>query len=237
MPWSEVDGRKRYVPSVYAKEELPTWNEVYNEFLKDGIFDYDPENPDHQSLDPYWKIPRRRVLIAIICNQFNKMMYEDKSASILYERLKCIIGQRVPIGAISRMAFVLSNSAHINIPEDLNDYELPPIYTIPLPTGDENPFILPTNKKIIRLDVSEMECPLQLHFLVQTIALSGPPDNNFMVAINPDINEFYDIIDSITKEIRSYFEGPGIGWKDKDGNIIASDLMKLNCGSGVDPAL
>jgi hypothetical protein len=35
-----------------------------------------------------------------------------------------------------------------------------------------------------------------------------------------------------------YFEGAGIGWKDKDGNLIDNDSSNTKCvGTGFDPAL
>ncbi|MDE6852689.1 MAG: hypothetical protein K2J67_09420 [Lachnospiraceae bacterium] len=66
--------------SVFSQTELPTWSEIYDDyytkmFLKrDNV--YDPDDGSYPN-DPYWKVPRRKVLIALVCNQFNKMIYED----------------------------------------------------------------------------------------------------------------------------------------------------------------
>lgn len=79
MPWiKDMHNIDRYIPSLYTKNELPTWDEVYNEFYKKELFFYDPKNPkDKYDLDPYWKIPRKLYLFATICNQFNKMLFEN----------------------------------------------------------------------------------------------------------------------------------------------------------------
>lgn len=70
MPWiKNEDGTTIYKVSLYTKEELPTWNEVYNEWYQNVY--------DENILDTYWKIPKQAYLNAIICNQFNKMVFED----------------------------------------------------------------------------------------------------------------------------------------------------------------
>ncbi|MCM1220104.1 MAG: hypothetical protein NC548_37000, partial [Lachnospiraceae bacterium] len=65
MPWVlDENGNKKYTPSIYAKEELPTWNEFYNEFYKSGNYTYDG-GKDVFEIDPYWKIPRKKYLLAV----------------------------------------------------------------------------------------------------------------------------------------------------------------------------
>ena len=47
MPWITENGEKKYIPSAYAKEELPTWNELYNEFYKNQYYVYAHLDRDH----------------------------------------------------------------------------------------------------------------------------------------------------------------------------------------------
>ena len=78
MPWNkDINGDPKYDLSVYAKEELPTWSEVYNEFYKQKMFSYSITDPSQQTIDPYWKIPHMKYIIMTVCNQFNKMIFED----------------------------------------------------------------------------------------------------------------------------------------------------------------
>ena len=66
------------IDSIYVKEDLPTWSEVYYEFYKNKTFSFDHEDDNQlNDIDKYWKIPRRKVLLATVANQFNKMLYED----------------------------------------------------------------------------------------------------------------------------------------------------------------
>jgi len=62
--------------SDYSKNELPTWNEVYNEFYQEGPITSSPSS-EKDPIDVYYKIPRSHVLMGMICNQFNKMIEED----------------------------------------------------------------------------------------------------------------------------------------------------------------
>ena len=62
--------------TIYDIDCLPTWNEIYNEFYLNKIFTY--ESSKHKELDTYWQRPRRKILLAFICNQLNKMIFEDK---------------------------------------------------------------------------------------------------------------------------------------------------------------
>lgn len=78
MPWIQnPDGSREYKLSIFAKEELPTWDEIYNEWYKSDHLFYDPDDVNDQKEDLYWKIPHKVYLLLTICNQFNKMIYED----------------------------------------------------------------------------------------------------------------------------------------------------------------
>ena len=76
MPWKiDLNGEKHYKPSIYNKDELPTWDEIYNSFISNRIYHYNMESDT--DLDPYWRIPQKVILLGFICNQLNKMIFED----------------------------------------------------------------------------------------------------------------------------------------------------------------
>ena len=59
--------------SLYCKDELPTWEELYNFYLK-GIYDYDYSRDTE--IDPYWKRPAQLMQLMWFCNQLNKFCLE-----------------------------------------------------------------------------------------------------------------------------------------------------------------
>ena len=164
MPWKENPETKEkdYELSLYAKEELPTWSEVFNDWFNGKHYIYDPNYPSHQELDKYWKIPRKKYLLAIVCNQFNKTLFEDGKK----EKLLDFINNETKVGygwTAVDVRFVIEGLYPDNLfPEKytvdeynkitsdrlneifVNDGSTtpPPIYTIPLPTGKDNVFIV-----------------------------------------------------------------------------------------------
>lgn len=78
MPWvTDDNGDEKYLVSKYTIEQLPTWYEIHEEFLKNKWFTYDENDKSQQTLDSYWKRPHRLVLLEFMVNQFNKMLHED----------------------------------------------------------------------------------------------------------------------------------------------------------------
>ncbi len=257
MPWVKDENQENvYIPSLYAKEELPTWNEVYNEWYLNKIWDYNRDNHDHQELDPYWKIPKRKMLIGFVCNQFNKMLFEDMK---LKEKVINMIEEKIyPWGEDKLdIKFICEHSPVFNPDDFISNEEFnglynrhcilwnkffkdkfigtdmtAPIYTIPLPTGKPNPFI--TNK-FPRIDLSTLDIEkLVIHPII------GYKDRNTYTTyepfpeVDPDANT---IIDMMIEIFKNYFEN-GVGWKDKEGNLIESSKNINYCnGSGIDPAL
>ena len=55
MPWiKDSNNEDKYIASKYAKEELPTWNEVYNEWYikyKDDLYTFKTER--NTEMDTY----------------------------------------------------------------------------------------------------------------------------------------------------------------------------------------
>lgn len=127
--------------SKYCKEELPTWDEIYNEFWINKIFVYDPNDPEHQVEDPYWKRPRRKILLMLICNQLNKMMEEDDNPRL---------------NIAERTFFMLHHGdGPITIP--LNT---PSIYTCKLPSTGRHSIFITNNHP--RIDIDDLTEKLQL---------------------------------------------------------------------------
>lgn len=227
MTWQTNEaGDKKYVVSLYCKEELPTWDELYNEFYLHQMFQYDPMNPDHQSMDSYWKTPRRKLLMAWACNQLNKMIFEDgiNVSKFLKDQYK------VPF---VKLHFVLIDGSILTeghqIPaEGLVDLIYlncaPTIYSCKIPSTKQ-PSIFQT--KHPRLDIAELTGPIQIIAVASTdIGLSITTSY-----------EFIDVLQFILKDVIRYFEN-GIGWKDDKGNILPMDPSEKVCqGAGFDPAL
>lgn len=226
MPWiNDENGKKKYIPSIYAKEELPTWNEVYNEFYRNRVYMYSHIDLNHLKRDPYWKIPHQKYLLAVVCNQLNKMIFEDDMKDDVIHYMQDILSDRVRY-----VAFVLETDNDHNpvIPDPSSP---PAIYTIPLPTGEPNPFIIPS--AVDRINIAEVK-GTDL-YLVPWIGydVSG----GFHV---PELNMDHldKLIDFMMRQMKSYFEGEGVGWKDSNGKLIESEPnLDYNHYAGVDPAL
>lgn len=58
------------------------------------IKSYDPAT-DSTDLDMYWKIPRKQLLIALACNQFNKMIIEDGYLDDLLKLISVMNGTNI----------------------------------------------------------------------------------------------------------------------------------------------
>lgn len=237
MPWKmNKFGESKYVVSVYTKEELPTWGEVYYDFFKNEINFYDPNNKEHQTPDLYWKIPKRKYILAIICNQFNKMLFEDGLRNEIIELLKDVdvVDFRFSIQSIKSYENINKAIEKFNIETDIN----PPIYTIPLPTGKKNPFII---NDFPRINVNDLKGFLSLYLWIvikpdneesKLLELSTLSENNNQL--------LYDkIMEYMMKIFIEYFEGDAVGWKDINGNIIDSGIKDNDScnGVGYDPAL
>lgn len=253
MPWITLNnGEKKYKPSIYTKEELPTWNEIYTDFYKGNINYYHSKSNDQYELDMYWKIPRKKVILVTMCNQLNKLLYEDgklsKTLDFIHQEIlnnpidikfTCDILDTLDKIPIAHQEYL--NSSYENYldrwVEKINKLGVgnrnhPPIYTIPLPTGVENPFIINNDTRINVNDIDEDMC-------LTPIILFDTTEGNKIYNPRPfddDSKEDYDkIIKFLLKDVIEYFEN-GIGWKDEDGKVIDS-IPNPKCISGYDPAL
>ena len=234
MPWfKDANNEDKYKPSVYTNEDLPTWNEFFNDWWEAKIFSTDDSNLGFDTY--YTKILRSKVLMAYACNQLNKMLYED---GILKTKFHPNL----------YLYFTLSGSVLTGIDtgfgqiEEIGQKDFP-IYTIPNPNGTPNPFS-DLSKGIRRKDITTgeffefcgMVATLRIPVTRETANIHHIPlYGNYKHKLkNVVLNSVRDMLTDVQK----YFEGTP-GWKDKDGNLIESavDDKKLSCPSGFDPAL
>lgn len=242
MPWTtDENGERVYKLSIYAKEELPTWSEVYNEFYKKEKYIYDPLNPEHQDLDSYWKIPKRMYLVSVICNQFNKMLFEEHLRDSLMKFVGKEFSQTCTDVRFSCIPFQTDITNILLEGKDrvesmfFGTNDPPPIFTFPMPFGKPNIFALSKNP---RIDISKHGLYLCIYPMIQ---FQDNNDHHSILELSPydDMHHIYkSIINFMIKPFKEYFEGPGVGWKDEKGNLVESDPMKRSCnGAGYDPAL
>ena len=77
MPWiKDINNESKYIPSIFVKEELPTWNEMYEDFWLGKVYDYDKTKCTEYT--KYWNIPIKLFILGIACNQLNKMILESE---------------------------------------------------------------------------------------------------------------------------------------------------------------
>jgi len=228
MPWvTDNTGEKKYVVSIYDKDCLPTWEELYNQFYKKRMFNYEPHNRGHNfQNDPFWNRPTRKMLLAWGCNQLNKMVFED--GVDVAQFLRCKYGS-----PFEKVHFVLVNGSSIKEGEQILSDEIidliqlkgaPPIYSCKLPsTGGLSLF----TSNYPHIDIDELDHPIQIVAVASTdVGLSVPTSE-----------ELEEVIRFVIKDVINYFEN-GIGWKDAEGNILPSDQPSKKCeGAGFDPAL
>ena len=245
MPWIiDENGHKKYKLSVYAKDDLPTWSEVYNEWYKGKQILYDPD-VDHEAMDPYWKIPHKKYLIATVCNQFNKMLYEDGMKIQLIDLIHHIYYNVDYINKIKDVLFVCEpfKAFTPNVPYEnwvieqnaflekysMDNIVVPPIYTLQSPSGKPNPFIVVPARRIM---MSDLRDPIYIYTIYKVELCNGQDCLLHASPFNNTSDTYNKIIDFMMKQFREYFEGE-IGWKDEDGNVIESDIRQLE----YDPAL
>ena len=223
MPWiTDENGEQKYKLSVFAKEELPTWNEIYNDYYKAGnVCSYDAEDADDQALDVYWKVPRKKVLLATMCNQLNKMLLEDHK--LTDPDMTELLDMIRPANELELLGFTLRGSVKIDKYSDedftLTDDPRKTIYTIPFPNGKENELLPKSDMNRVNVnDISHMELALYISEVGQTE--SGDKWHAFG-EYKPNTEFFKAVIDMLLRDVIMYYEGEDIGWKDENGNLIS----------------
>lgn len=257
MPWiKDENGTTTYKVSLYTKEELPTWNEVYNEWYQNVY--------DENILDTYWKIPKQAYLNAIICNQFNKMVFEDGYQTELIKFLNMPDNFLVMNGGTPMdIRFILGDAHDKSLAGISNILEYhksflsfarekyncgdqltpPPIYT-PFGDRDENIFVV---NKHPRIHISSLEYD---NIFFNMLIVCDVHDETYIFSLNlHDIMErikpnddkicftkteeqvnllFNEILDHMIVPFKTYFEN-GVGWKDEYGNLIGGSGSQNIC--------
>lgn len=205
-----------YRPSIYAKEELPTWAEVYEEFYLQKQYKYDAKDPnDNDNIDLYWQVPHKKYLIAIVCNQFNKMLYEDGLKDRIIKELNKhikdnILGLQFTIYPIEPNYIILTDKA-------------PMIYTIPMPSGVANPFIVINHNRVSINTLNSVKFSAVIHTI---------DEDKEDVIRHVTEDELNAVIEIMIQPFKDYFTG-NIGWKDSEGNPIEGDPSCRSCtGAG-----
>lgn len=240
--------------SAYCKEELPTWEEVYKEFYLNQLFMYDPTLKEHNIPDPYWKLPHRKLLICWVCNQFNKMLFEDGYRELFIKWLNEVLWNRetekggLPKGMPTDVRFTvmpiepsLDGTFHTQEMTDfINCHYVglsncpPPVYKAQLPTGAKNPFEISTLR---RIDIALIDTEIILTPIVKAnYDNSGTHSSVYLITPFGEAREYKAMIDFMIQPYKEYFED-GVGWKDEDGNVLPSDRNNHCQGVGHDPAL
>lgn len=208
MPWIlDENGEKKYIVSSYSKDDLPTWDEIYNKFYTKRVFYFDNDNDDHLVLDPYMKRPYRKLLMGWMCNYLNKLIYEDK-IDISEFLLKHGFSKETKF-SFTLIEDELDCLDRVNSLFDHNfESGFPKIFTCIIPNTNDYS-IFNSNKAII--DIDHLMGNLEMVILVYT-----PYDID---VISPNINSRYadknamELILFLLKDVIEYFEN-GIGWKD-----------------------
>lgn len=243
MPWTKSEnGEDEYKVSLYAKEELPTWDEMYSDFYKKEIFGY---NEDDTELDPYWKIKRKMVQISMFCNQLNKMVFEDKMLGEIDPKMRdirfIIYGYQIDVKSNN---WFNPYKSHIEM-EKWTDKHFcgkstpPPIYAIHNPNGKENPFITNDHPRIYLQDEDINGIGSQIEFVTShtiggTLYVESIPLSLYKNRYHPDKDigridkEISHYLDILMKPIIEYFEGGDKpGWKDEESKLFTKNLIRL----------
>jgi hypothetical protein len=241
----DANNEKKYVPSIYAKEELPTWNEIYNEFYKEKAWFYDPDNESQQANDLYWKVPHRKILLGWICNQFNKMLFEDSMKSAILNWFNINFKDRFVSQVDDIRFFLIEDEESLNVSQSdtekvdstlveskvfdtiyssYNDISLPPvIYTCEIPSTGERSIFASSHPSV---NIKDFTSILKLKSIIK----SG--NVFYMISGGNDDNIFWDLVSEMIKDIIAYFEGDFVGWKDENGNPINGDAIEIKPGCG-----
>lgn len=245
----------KYKASAYVKEELPTWSEVYEDFYLNKIFTYDGES----DMDLYWKIPHNKFLIAVVCNQFNKMLYEDNLKAEILEELNKVfkltsdpIVVPNPISIINNQlmytATISYGKKELKITDEITD--------ICFNCGDENTrmrFVADFQQqgasifnqlpKIYTIDlpngkpnpfIRSYENRINVNDIGDNISLWPHVLHNNgkgLTSLSPSSDEFNIIINVMIKRFKEYFDGI-IGWKDQNGKLIGETCESCKTCNG-----
>ena len=233
-----------YDASIYCKDDLPTWREIYN-WYKNKRFVYDPWSDDAHKLDLYWNIPFKAFEIYTCVNYFNM-----KSAE-MYNNSKKEFEEKKYKGLFT---FIAENDdsddvklKYDKLPLGIDSLIPPPIHTFILPNGEKN-FM---NTKYPRKYVEPGKIPpLKFHIVCDyeseeegKIRFTMYPDKDYTIVEKEGklpkqekllcMNFDHIMYFFFMRDIMLYFEGERVGWKD----YISNHHPIKQCVTGFDPAL
>lgn len=229
--------------SAFSPTELPTWSEIHDEYYTQMFLrskhTYDPD--EVYAEDSFWKVPRRKVLIALMCNQFNKMVYEDGYKDDLIKLINSVYTKKIfndlAVGFDVRFSATVIpdmgkgdqilgaeewdnfERARFNNPEALSfiagtDFY---IYRFTNPNGFDDPLV--TKQPGINIDtISSIMCVFPMVKLSSSV--NGQVRYSVMeiLPFDPLTKDAYNsIIEFMMEPYKEYFGGESVGFKD---NVI-----------------
>lgn len=239
---------KPFTHSRYAKEELPVWSEIWEQFALNRAYDYDPDNPAHNlpapdssrpevilnSHDIYWQQPHRKLLLGWMANEFNKLILEDGRLNEIREELNGIILANLDTIALDPTVKVSINvtdiifdiiGVHTATPAELYRW----VYTQLSPTTKTRSIFASSEPSVDMANIRDrvelaMELILDINGAVMRVKLRPTVDDTLYMMI----------VDKILEPIRIYFDEP-VGWKDE--GYEPQPLTRRCLDMGIDPAI
>lgn len=211
MPWVRENDEDVYKASLYAKEELPTWDELYSEFYKKKIFKYDP-NVEHEK-DPYWKINRDLVIMATCCNQLNKLMFEDGHRDEVIEMINQYKAAKSENGMHCTDVRFLFDSGFLPYNGSAKNFKIgtdacPPIFTFLNPSGEQSIFITNDHPRVI---VSGWAFPSSLYVAMYMYFVRDDDNDDiyidtFVDRASGNDEDFNMVVDHLLAPVIKYYE-------------------------------
>lgn len=210
MPWvTDNNGEKKYNASLYSKDELPTFHEMYFRFYLTKTFSCDINTT---VFDPYWKIPVDKFILVTACNQLNKMIFEDgfdkdlKSVNKEYDDFRFILSD----GNLTTKDYTEKFFGGTKTP--------PPIYTIPLPNGNLSQYITNDHPRI-RTDEMTSD-KYQLKLMLDGMRTVLPNHEKFTSVLKIMMSNYEDYFNNLQKEVKK----------------LVNEEYGIGCITGKDPA-
>ena len=214
MPWKKNQNNEDiYIPSIYSKNELPTWEELLKWYKMMCKNDWNWFNCRDELISmPYWNIPENIYLCAVCCNQLNKMVQED--AILEDPEIKQKLSEVCEADVTMMPHFYCTHFA--NFVTDTVVYSL---------TETKDPMVDYTKRDRTLFVNVLMSASYSGDFGLQCVI---GDNTGGVVLLRRDVGE---LVTLMLKKVLEYFTGK-VGWKD-----IESDTKPTGCVSGFDPAL
>ena len=222
--------------SKFSVNELPTWEEIlrwYKEYHTKGDNTFNPSKDT--AIHRYWKIPEKKVMFALICNQFNKMIAEDGYMSGL---LDIINNSDIGITCLHSVSFCLTLreiSEFMSRPSE----ERFNIYNIIKPDGTVDPFV----SDHPHLCVNDITATSSESLTIISVLAGDGHEWKIQSILRPhtdptynDTTSLYDaVIEYMMTPFKEYFGGEAIGFKE-NGELVMKHKSVPKYHLGYDPA-